>query len=89
MIGRRRKYSRDSPLPSPRGRSREIVPTATSSGRRTALANWIASPTNPLTARVFVNRVWNQYFGHGIVETVSDFGGGREAHQSGIARLPG
>jgi hypothetical protein len=51
-----------------------IVPTATSSGRRTALANWIASPTNPLTARVFVNRVWAQYFGHGIVETVSDFG---------------
>ncbi|MGD0132927.1 MAG: DUF1549 and DUF1553 domain-containing protein [Bryobacteraceae bacterium] len=51
-----------------------IVPTATSSGRRTALANWIASPKNPLTARVFVNRVWAQYFGHGIVETVSDFG---------------
>ena len=51
-----------------------IVPTATSSGRRTALANWIASPTNPLTARVYVNRVWSQYFGTGIVKTVSDFG---------------
>jgi Protein of unknown function (DUF1553)/Protein of unknown function (DUF1549) len=51
-----------------------IVPTATSSGRRTALANWIASPRNPLTARVFVNRVWGQYFGRGIVETVSNFG---------------
>ncbi len=51
-----------------------IVPTATSSGRRTALANWIASPSNPLTARVFVNRVWGQYFSRGIVETVSDFG---------------
>jgi hypothetical protein len=51
-----------------------IVPTATSSGRRTALANWIASANNPLTARVFVNRVWGQYFSHGIVETVSDFG---------------
>lgn len=51
-----------------------IVPTATSSGRRTALANWIASPTNPLTARVYVNRVWQQYFESGIVETVSDFG---------------
>jgi hypothetical protein len=51
-----------------------IVPSATSSGRRTALANWIASPTNPLTARVYVNRVWSQYFGTGIVKTVSDFG---------------
>lgn len=51
-----------------------IVPTATSSGRRTALAHWIASPGNPLTARVFVNRVWDQYFGRGIVETLSDFG---------------
>lgn len=51
-----------------------IVPTAYSSGRRTALANWIASPKNPLTARVFVNRVWDDYFGKGIVSTVSDFG---------------
>ena len=51
-----------------------ITPTAFSSGRRTALANWIASDTNPLTARVYVNRVWEEYFGHGIVETVSDFG---------------
>ncbi|HET7833153.1 MAG TPA: DUF1549 and DUF1553 domain-containing protein [Gallionella sp.] len=56
------------------GEKPEIVPSATSSGRRTALANWIASPNNPLTARVFVNRIWNQYFGTGIVKTVSDFG---------------
>jgi len=57
-----------------------IVPAVTvlghqfSSGRRTALANWIASPQNPLTARVYVNRVWSQYFGTGIVKSVSDFG---------------
>jgi len=51
-----------------------IVPTATSSGRRTALANWIADPRNPLTARVMVNRIWYQNFAHGIVDSVSDFG---------------
>lgn len=51
-----------------------ITASATSSGRRTALANWIASGKNPLTSRVFVNRVWNLYFGTGIVRTVSTFG---------------
>jgi hypothetical protein len=51
-----------------------IQPTAKSSGRRTALANWIVDPANPLTARVFVNRLWGQFFGRAIVETVGDFG---------------
>jgi len=52
----------------------QIVATPTSSGRRTALAKWITSPNNPLTARVYVNRVWSQYFNVGIVSTVADFG---------------
>ena len=52
----------------------EVTPTETSSGRRAALAQWITSPENPLTARVFVNRVWSQYFSSGIVSSVSDFG---------------
>ncbi|MDB6011412.1 MAG: hypothetical protein JWL65_3662 [Gammaproteobacteria bacterium] len=56
------------------GAKPNIVATATTSGRRTALADWIASPTNPLTARVYVNRVWSWYFGTGIVRSVSDFG---------------
>jgi mono/diheme cytochrome c family protein len=43
-------------------------------GRRTALARWIASPANPLTARVIVNRVWKQHFGHGLSASSSDFG---------------
>ena len=56
------------------GAKPNIVVTATTSGRRTALADWIASPSNPLTARVYVNRVWSWYFGTGIVRSVSDFG---------------
>jgi hypothetical protein len=51
-----------------------ILPTAISSGRRTAVANWLADASNPLTARVFVNREWGQIFGAGILETVNDFG---------------
>ncbi len=47
---------------------------ANSSGRRTALADWIVSPNNPLTARVIVNRVWQNLMGQGIVRTPGDFG---------------
>ncbi|MBM3803257.1 MAG: DUF1553 domain-containing protein [Acidimicrobiia bacterium] len=43
-------------------------------GRRLALAKWIASSENPLTARVMVNRLWQHHFGRGIVDTPSDFG---------------
>ncbi len=49
-------------------------PGAKSSGRRTALANWIASPDNPLTARVLANRVWQHHFGRGLVRSTSNFG---------------
>ncbi|MCU1327866.1 MAG: hypothetical protein JWN34_3236 [Bryobacterales bacterium] len=41
---------------------------------RTKLANWVADPANPLTARVMVNRVWQYHFGRGIVSTPNDFG---------------
>ena len=43
-------------------------------GRRTALAEWIINPENPLTARVMANRLWQHHFGRGIVGTSSDFG---------------
>jgi hypothetical protein len=53
-----------------------------STGRRLALAKWIASSDNPLTARVAVNHIWMRHFGRGLVETPNNFGrsGRRPSH---------
>jgi len=58
----------------------EAIPNST--GRRLALAKWIASKDNQLTARVIVNRLWQHHIGRGIVATASDFGlrGERPTH---------
>jgi hypothetical protein len=55
---------------------------ATTTGRRSALAAWIADAENPLTARVAVNHVWMRHFGRALVPTVFDFGaqGQRPSH---------
>ncbi len=59
------------------------VPEEADEGRRRlALADWLASPKNPLTWRSIVNRAWHYHFGRGIVDTPNDFGrnGSRPTH---------
>jgi hypothetical protein len=73
-------------FPSIIASTRPVVPTARqdapTSGRRSVLADWIASPDNPMTARVMVNRVWQHHFGRGIVRSPNNFGflGDRPTH---------
>jgi len=57
-------------------------PSGRTSGRRLALAEWIVSRDNPLTARVIVNRIWHHHFGRGIVRTLDNLGrmGDRPTH---------
>lgn len=51
-----------------------LPPLETGSPNRLNLARWIVDPANPLTPRVTVNRIWQRYFGRGIVPTENDFG---------------
>ena len=63
-------------LETPAHKETDYAPiySSTSTGRRTALAKWITSRQNPLTARVAVNHVWMRHFGEPLVESVFDFG---------------
>jgi hypothetical protein len=63
-------------LDKPLGDYTHFTPTypAASAGRRLALARWITSPENPLSARVAVNHIWLRHFGTLLVPTVFDFG---------------
>ena len=62
------------PPPAEKREATGPIPLMPTTGRRTALANWIADPENPLTARVMANRVWQYHFGRGLIATPSDFG---------------
>jgi len=68
-----------------------LPPDAPDGDRRRKLAEWIASPSNPLFARVMVNRVWRLHFGTGLVENPNDFGynGGRPSHPELLDALAG
>ena len=57
-------------------------PVSAKASGRLPFAEWVASPTNPLTARVIVNRVWLHHFGEGLVRTPDNFGalGERPTH---------
>ncbi|MEO8426964.1 MAG: PSD1 and planctomycete cytochrome C domain-containing protein [Verrucomicrobiota bacterium] len=59
-----------------------LAPDAPEADRRRRFAEWICNADHPLTARVMVNRIWQQHFGNGIVGTPSDFGvnGERPSH---------
>lgn len=53
---------------------RDSVGTESTTRRRMQFAEWIADPANPLTGRVWVNRIWQQHFGTGIVRSPDNFG---------------
>src|SRR2546429_83377 len=72
--GRYDRLGKPVPRRFPRVVAGENQPPITEGSGRLELAKWIASPTNPLTARVLVNRIWQHHFGEGLVRTPNNFG---------------
>jgi hypothetical protein len=66
-------FTRPGPAVTP-GTPAALPPLRASAPNRLDLARWTVDPAHPLTARVALNRIWQQYFGLGLVETENDFG---------------
>ena len=74
MKGDPKKLGPEVPRRIPQVFGGQLVATTSPESGRRELADWIASPENPLAARVMVNRLWHHHFGRGIVPTPNDFG---------------
>jgi hypothetical protein len=72
--GRYDRLGETVPRRFPRILAGDAQKPVTEGSGRVQLADWIASPVNPLTARVMVNRIWQNHFGEGIVRTPNNFG---------------
>jgi hypothetical protein len=82
LRGDHKKLGPTVPRGFPRILAGERQPRITAGSGRLQLADWLAGPENPLTARVMVNRIWQHHFGEGLVCTPNDFGqrGERPSH---------
>jgi hypothetical protein len=74
MRGRYDRLGEVAPRRFPRLLAGDDQKPITEGSGRLQLANWVASPDNPLTARVMVNRIWQHHFGEGIVRTPNNYG---------------
>jgi hypothetical protein len=74
LRGNYERLGKKVPRHFPEALAAESQPTIRSGSGRLELARWIASPENPLTARVMVNRIWQHHFGAGLLRTPSNFG---------------